>query len=194
MANDYKMNNNYDVVVPDKPGYPRQQHVDEILNRIDNCPSCKDIEELIALGVKEAEAYVRRKFEELQKEMQAYFKEVFERLEAKLKPLEPLVKPPESIEEVIDYCKALVEYFYEPYIQMIEMVKFYTEFCTAVTMAIENKAADYGCLTDMTVLLPTMPSISLPELPDKDEIIDEVTPDIPGKDEIIDNVTPDIEG
>lgn len=179
---DYEANNNYNVIAPDKPGYPRQQQVDEILNRIDNCPSCRDIEELIALGMEAAEAYVRRKFEELQQEMKAYFEELFERLEEKLKPLEPLIKPPQSVEDVIDYCKALAEYYKEQYMQLIEMVEFYTKFCTAVSRAIENKAADYGCLVDVTVLLPTMPNITLPALPDEDEI----------EDEIIDEVTPNV--
>jgi hypothetical protein len=174
MSSDYQMNNNYNVVVPKKPGYPRQQQVDEILNRIDNCPSCRDIEELVALGTEEAEAYIRGKFEDLQKEMRAYFKEIFERLEDQLKPLEPLVKPPKDIQEVIEYCKALVEYFSGPYKQMIEMVKFYTDFSAAVSRAITSKAMDYGCLTDVTVLLPTMPNINLPALPDADDVIDNI--------------------
>lgn len=171
----YEINNNYNVVVPDKPGYPRQQHVDEILNRIDNCPNCEDIEALIALGIEEAEAYIRRKFEELQIEMQAYFQELFERLEAKIKPLEPLVEPPTDLVEVIQYCKALVDYFSGPYIQMIEMVDFYTEFSIAVARALENKASQYGCLTNMQLLIPAMPNINLPPIPDRQQ--DEV-PDI----------------
>ena len=166
------VNNDYNVVVPDKPGYPRQQHVDEILNRIDNCPSCKDIEELKALGIEAAEAYVRRKFEELQKEMKAYFEEVFERLEAKTKPVEPLTKPPEDLEGVIKYCRALVDYYKEPYTQMIEMVEFYTKFSVAVAQAISKKAADYGCLTDITVLTPSMPDMNLPPLPDAPQVPD----------------------
>lgn len=168
------MSNNYGVEVPaGKPGYPTQKHVDEILNRIDDCPSCKDIEALIALGEEAAREYIRMKFEELQAEMKAYFDEIFKRIEARLKPLKPLVEPPQDLQGVIEYCKALVEYYTEPYKMMIEMVKFYTEFCTAATMAITNKANEMKCFTNLQVLLPSVPDMEIPELPEAPK------PDVP---------------
>lgn len=138
------MANNYNLTVPDKQGYPSQSYVDEILNRIDDCPTAKDIEDLLGLGEEEAKEYVRKKFEDLQKEMKSYFDGVSESLQEKIKPIEPLIEPPTDLAGVIEYCKALVEYFTDPHTKMIEMTAFYAQFSQAVTNAIANKANDMG--------------------------------------------------
>lgn len=167
------MANDYNVKVPGAPeeGYPTQEWVDEWFNRIQDFPDCEDAQDLIAMGQEEVKAYLNKKFVELQKEIKAYFDALFKHLENKIEPLKALVEPPEDLEGVIMYCKALVDYYSKPYKQLIELIAFYTVFCTATATALTDKAQQYQCLTNPEVLLPEVPPMDIPALPE--------TPDIP---------------
>lgn len=169
------MANDYNVKVPGTPeeGFPTQEWVDEWFNRIVDFPDCEDAQDLIAMGQEEVKAYLNQKFVELQKEIKAYFDALFKRLEKSIEPLKPLVEPPKDLEGVIEYCKALVDYYTKPYNKIIKLVAFYTAFCTATATALTDKAAKYQCLTNPEILLPTAPPMDIPALPETPD-----TPDI----------------
>lgn len=137
------MANNYNVVDPEKDWSPGQEFVDNVLNRIDNCPDGEDVDRLIAMGKKEAQEYIKKHFEDLKAEIEKYFGDHAKKIEARLKPLKPLVPdgPPTDLQAIIKYIEALIAYFTEPYTGLIEMAKFYSEFSAATATAISAKLA-----------------------------------------------------
>lgn len=134
------MANAYNVIAPDEPGFPSQQFVDDFLNGIDDIPDWDDAQKLIDMGKEEAQKYIEEKFNQIKEQTEAYFQGITDSIERRMQPIEPLIEPPASLEDVIEYCKALAEYFTEPYLKMQKIVIFYTTFSAAAAQAITTKA------------------------------------------------------
>lgn len=143
------MSNEYNVVVPSGKEYPSQAFVDNFLNQIDAVPTCSDLDKLKDMAKEEAKAYIAAKMEEIQNKIDGYFDDIFASLESKMTPLKPLISPPTSLDNVVNYLKNMAEYFAKPYNQMVEMMKFYTTFAAAAGQAVAKKTADLGCLTEI---------------------------------------------
>lgn len=152
------MSNQYNIVVPSGSEYPSQEFVDDFLNWIDAIPTCSDLRKLMDMGEEAAKAYIAEKMEEAQKKIKAYFDSITSSAKSKMTPLEPLIKPPESLDDVLNYCKAVAEYFAKPYNQIVEMLKFYGEFSAAAMQALAKKSSDLGCLA----VIPSV-NASIPE-------------------------------
>mgnify|MGYP000773799742 CR=1 FL=1 len=149
------MSNQYGIVVPSGSEYPSQEFVDNFLNGIDAIPTCTDLQRLKDMGEEAAKAYIAEKVKEAQEKIKAYFDGITSSAESKMKPLEPLIKPPAALDDVINYCTAVAEYFAKPYNQIVEMLKFYGEFSAAATQALAKKSSDLGCIA----VIPPVPTI-----------------------------------
>lgn len=151
------MSNEYNVVVPSGKEYPSQAFVDNFLNQIDAVPTCSDLDKLKDMAKEEAKAYIAEKMEEIQNKIEGYFADISASLQSKMTPLKPLISPPTSLDDVVNYCKNMAEYFAKPYNQMVEMGKFYTTFAAAAGQAVAKKASDLGCLTEIPTIDATIP-------------------------------------
>ena len=172
------MANNYGVVDPGKEWSPGQEKVDLILNRIDGCPDKDDLDYLIAMGQEKAQQYIEERFAELRVEVEQYLDAIIAKIEARLKPLEPLVPKeiPGDLMAVIEYIKALIAYFNEPYTALIEASVFYSQFSMAVATALTAKAAKMPTsLPDIPVPDVPVPDIPVPDVP----VPDIPVPDVP---------------
>lgn len=140
------MSNAYNITVPDGPQYPSQQFVDDFLNGIDNLPSCQDLQKLIDMGEEAAKEYIQGVLDAAQSNIESFFSSITDSLQRKMEPLEALIEPPSSLDDVLQYCQNIADYFATPYNQMVELVTFYAEFSAAATQAIQNKLSDMACL------------------------------------------------
>ena len=168
------MSNNYNVEVPEGAEYPTQKFVDDVLNGIDAIPTCHDLERLIEMGEAAAKAYIAAQLEKMEKKLNDFFAGVKDSAERQMEPIEPLIEPPSSIDDVLDYLKSVAEYFAGPYYKMVEMLKFYAEFSAAAASAIAAKAADTGCLVNFAP--PSINVIPPPPEPEDEEEEEEPEP------------------
>lgn len=99
------MSNEYNVVVPSGKEYPSQAFVDNFLNQIDAVPTCSDLDKLKDMAKEEAKAYIAEKMEEIQNKIEGYFADISASLQSKMTPLKPLISPPTSLDDVVNYCK-----------------------------------------------------------------------------------------
>lgn len=152
------MSNAYGVVSPGGAEYPTQIFVDNFLNTIDNIPGKEDIQQLLDMGEEAARAYVEARIAEVKSKVEAYFESIMASITNRLKPIEPLINPPGGLDEVIEFCKALAEYFAQPYTMLMEMIVFYTTFSTAAATAITKKMADVQELLN-SLAVPAVPPI-----------------------------------
>lgn len=72
---------------------------------------------------------VKPKVEEKNKE-EAEENPVLKKVEEKIAILKKLIKPPTSIDDVIDYLKSVSEYFLGPYEHLIKIAYFYSTYMT----------------------------------------------------------------
>lgn len=145
------MANAYGVTSPGGAEYPTQKFVDDFLNTIDDIPGQADIQKLLDMGAEAAKEYVEARMTEVKTKVEAYFEAITASITNRLKPIEPLISPPGGLDEVIEFCKALAEYFAQPYTMLTEMIVFYTTFSTAAATAISKKMADVqGLIGNLT--------------------------------------------
>ncbi len=140
------MSNQYNVIVPSGPEYPKQEYVDAVLNGIDAIPTCSDLQKLMDMGEAAAKAYIAEKIDEAQTKFTALFQETSDSLTRRIQPLADLIEPPDDIGDVLEYLGKVADYFKKPYTQMLDLITFYSQFSAAVATALANKASDMGCL------------------------------------------------
>ena len=140
------MSNRYNVTVPSGAEYPTQEFVDDFLNGIDATPTCQDLQNLIDMGEAAAKAYIAKQIEELQKRVNDFFSGVTDAITRQMEPIEPLIEPPSSIDDVLEYLEGVANYFAGPYYKLVAMMTFYSQFSAAAATAIANKTSDLQCL------------------------------------------------
>lgn len=158
------------IVVPDPndPVYPNVDFCNELITAVYTLPTPADFWEYADKKKEEFEQYLQQKFDELSTKIQKMMDDIVKQIELRVKPIKPLIEPPTTLDEVIEYCKSLAEYFAKPYADVVKLVSFYSQFFTYLADGISQKVDAYseplptGEKLNLKVgplTVPSMPSI-----------------------------------
>ena len=158
------------IVVPDPgdPIYPNVDFCNELIRAVYYLPTPADFYEYIDKGKEGFEKYLQEKFDELKDKIQKMMDDIVKQIELKVAPIKPLIQPPTTPNEAIQYCAKIAEYFAKPYADIVKLVTFYTQFFTYLASGISEKVTAYSQplptgetlnLKVGPVVVPPMPSV-----------------------------------